>query len=166
MNHRELIASARRNYRFAFSALPHDLQDRVVDGLDSNELTLREASALIESESGVRLSHEAVSGYYAAVRRERRVADINDTMRDMIQDFAQRPTEEGLQAVVNLALAAAAHGIADGSVGIKNIDLAKLAEAARHQAGCNADEPEAGAPASDEEKQAAAAEAVRKIYGL
>lgn len=75
MNHRELILSARKKAKFAFLGLPEELQDEIIGGLDNQALTLRAASALIKSR-GFDLSHEAISGYYWAVRRERRLFGI------------------------------------------------------------------------------------------
>jgi hypothetical protein len=70
INHRELIRSASKRYRCGFQRLPHDLQDEIIAGLDQNTLTYDAASALIKVRGG-RLSYQAVSNYYRAVRRER-----------------------------------------------------------------------------------------------
>lgn len=70
INHRALIASSPRKRRFRFLHLPEDLQDRIVKGLDSGDLTLRAAEALVRRE-GLKLSIQAISKYYRAVRRRR-----------------------------------------------------------------------------------------------
>jgi len=70
INHRELLLSSRKKRTFFFLTLPHDLQDRIIDGFDANTLTLHQAVQLVQAE-GVRLSFQAISGYYAAVRQRR-----------------------------------------------------------------------------------------------
>lgn len=127
MNHRELMRSRARAAKFAFMALPEDLQDEVVDGLDARRLTLDAASDLLASR-GYPLSHEAVASYYRAVRKERRLVEANREFRRVAAEFARSPLEGNLRALVNLVLAMAAEGLADGTVGIKNIDLARLLE--------------------------------------
>ncbi len=76
MNHRELILSAQKKPRFAFLALPEDLQDEIVDGLDSGTLAMREASEMVKAR-GKSLSREGTAGWYRAVRRERSIYDTD-----------------------------------------------------------------------------------------
>ncbi len=128
MNHRELVLSARKKARFVFLALPEDLQDELIEGLDSRKLTLYEASDLI-AKSGHGLSHEAIAGYYRAVRTERRLMEVKLELGRIIAEFAKKPQKEALEGLVNLVIATAASGVADGTVGIKDINLAKLVEA-------------------------------------
>lgn len=75
MNHRELILSSRKKTKSAFLTLPEDLQDEIVSGFDNGTLTLQAASARIK-ERGFNLSYAALSLYYGAVRRERRLLGI------------------------------------------------------------------------------------------
>lgn len=126
MNHRDLIQSAERNHRFSFQALPEDLQDAIIDGLDTETLTLRAASDLAAAR-GCKLSHEAISQYHRAVRRERRLAALNDSMARVLDEFRDRPVEANLQALNNMLLAAAADAIAGGEIKIKEVDLVKFA---------------------------------------
>ena len=128
MNHRELVLSARKKARFAFLSLPEDLQDEIVEGLDGQALTLEAASALVRSR-GHSLSHEAIAGYYRAVRTERRIMEVNQELTRVISEFASKPQKEALEGLTNLVIAMAASGLADGSVGIKDIDLSKLVAA-------------------------------------
>lgn len=125
MNHRELMQSARRMTRSSFLTLPEELQDRVIDGLDRGDLTMVGAADLIR-QAGCSLSHEGVSNYYQAVRRERRLHDGNLEMARLVSEFAQAPTEDALKAVLNVALGMTALGLADGTVGVRNLDLARL----------------------------------------
>lgn len=144
MNHRELILSARKKARFAFLSLPEDLQDEIVEGLDGQTLTLLDASELCAAR-GLSLSHEAIAGYYRAVRTERRILEANQELTRVIAEFAGKPQKEALEGLVNLVIATAASGLADGSVGIKDVDLAKLVEATRRARGD-------GREATDDEK--------------
>lgn len=128
MNHRELLLSAEKKSRSHFLQLPEDLQDEVIDGLDSGALTLESAAALIR-ERGQSLSHVALSNYYRAVRRERRLQDARQELTRIIADFSGKPIEEGLQSLANLIIAMAATGLADGTVGIKDIDLGRVLQA-------------------------------------
>jgi hypothetical protein len=75
------------------------------------------------------LSHEAIAGYYRAVRTERRLLEMNQELKRVIAEFAKKPQAQALESLVNLVIATAASGLADGSVGIKDVDLAKLIEA-------------------------------------
>lgn len=70
INHRDLILSSRRKARFYFLRLPHDLQDRIIDGMDLGEMTLSMAQTLA-LEAGLRLSFQAIASYYRAVRQRR-----------------------------------------------------------------------------------------------
>ena len=70
INHRGLIVSSLKKPKSRFLSLPEDLQDRIVEGLDSGDLTLRAAEALV-SRAGLKLSIQASSNYYRAVRRRR-----------------------------------------------------------------------------------------------
>ena len=133
MNHRDLIQSAEKNHRFAFQTLPEDLQDAIIDGLDSETLTLRAAADLITAR-GLKLSHEAISQYHRAVRRERRLAALNDSMARVLDEFRGRPVEGNLQALLNLLLAGAADVVASGDIELKPVDLMKLAEILKPQA--------------------------------
>lgn len=125
MNHRELMQSAHRMTRSTFLQLPEDLQDQVIDGLDRGDLTMVAAADLIR-QAGHSLSHEGVSNYYQAVRRERRLHDGNLELSRQIAEFAEAPTEDALKSVLNVALGMTALGLADGTVGIRNLDLARL----------------------------------------
>ena len=125
MNHRELIQSAGKKARFGFLTLPEDLQDEIIDAFDGGTLTLQEASILVKSR-GHSLSHEAISGYYRAVRMERRINESKQEIARVIKEFAQRPQKEAVDGLIGLTLALAATGLADGTVGIKDVDLVKL----------------------------------------
>jgi len=165
MNHRDLVLSARKKARFAFLALPEDLQDEVVDGLDGQTLTLEGASALIKSR-GHSLSHEAVAGYYRAVRIERRLLETNQELTRIVREFSNKSYEENLRALVNVIIATAATGLADGSVGIKDVDLGKVLKALPQNR--NSDQVEkAEEPKKGQGLTAKAAEEIRtKILGI
>jgi hypothetical protein len=125
----------------------------VVEGLDSLALTLQGASALIASR-GHSLSHEAIAGYYRAVRTERRLLEVNDGFSRMIAEFAKKPREEGLESLINLVIATAASGLADGSIGVKDINLEKLVEAVGRAKAGGAAESAGTGPASPDSAQA------------
>ena len=171
MNHRELVLSARKKARFAFLTLPEDLQDEVVDGLDGQKLTLEAASALVKSR-GHSLSHEAIAGYYRAVRTERRLLDANQELSRVIAEYASKPQKEALEGLTNLVIAMAASGLADGSVGIKDIDLAKLVKSMgrseREPDGRLAESPAADAPKGQKgQLSQETLESIRRdVYGL
>ncbi|MEM5789123.1 MAG: hypothetical protein AAGU11_17555 [Syntrophobacteraceae bacterium] len=134
MNHRELVLSAEKKARFEFLRLPEEIQDAVIDGLDGQSLTLKKASALLKSK-GFSLSHEAIASYYRAVRRERRLAEVRQVFKNLLEEFGEQPYEEGLKTLNNIAIATAISGIADGSVGIKAINLAQLVKAMNSKPG-------------------------------
>jgi hypothetical protein len=70
-NHRDLVRSSEKMVSFHFCRLPHDLQDVIIDGLESNAITLYDASAMAMA-AGFPLSREAISGYCGFVRQLRR----------------------------------------------------------------------------------------------
>jgi|GEM_PF-2126063 len=128
MNHRELVLSARKKAKFLFLSLPEELQDDVIDGLDGQKLTIEAARDLIRSR-GHMIGHDAVSGYYRAVRTERRLLEANQELTRILEEYADRPYEESLQSLANLIIAMATSGLAAGEVGIKDIDLGKVLQA-------------------------------------
>lgn len=134
MNHRELVLSARKKAKFLFLSLPEELQDEVIDGLDGQKLTIEAARDLIRSR-GHTIGHDAVSGYYRAVRTERRLLEANQELTRILAEYADRPYEESLQSLANLIIAMAASGLAAGDVGIKDIDLGKVLQALAKRSG-------------------------------
>lgn len=116
------MLSAVKKARFAFLALPETLQDEIVDGLDSRTLSLEDASGIVKSK-GFSLSATAIRKYYAAVRRERRLNEANRYLERIVEGFANQSCEETLKSLTNLIVAMAALGLADGTIGIKDIDL-------------------------------------------
>lgn len=125
MNHRELLLSASRKAKFAFLSLPEDLQDEVIDSLDRRTLTLRDAAELVKVR-GYSLSFVAISGYYRVLRMERRLQEVRHDLSRLIAGFAQKPHEEILECLANLAIAIAANGLANGSTKFKEVDLPAL----------------------------------------
>lgn len=125
MNHRELILTACKKAKFGFLKLPEELQDDIIDGLDGQTLTLEAARDLVKAR-GYSISHAAIAKYYRAVRTERRLQDANQELSRIIEEFGKKSYEEGLDSLINLVVALAATGLAEGSVGIKDVDLAKL----------------------------------------
>ncbi len=125
MNHRELILSAQKRSKFAFLALPEDLQDEIMDGLDSGVLAMREASEMVKAR-GKSLSHVGIAAYYRAVRRERRLYESRRNLSQVISNFAGLPSEESVRGLFGLIMALAATGLAEGTVRIRDIDLARI----------------------------------------
>jgi hypothetical protein len=126
MNHRELILSrAGAKTRSTFLELPEELQDELIEGLDNGSLTLREASDKCKA-AGRALSYEAISNYYRAVRRERRMYDIANDLRRVVEDQAGGDTAKLTAAAVNLLLSRVVQGLADGDIGVKDLDAARM----------------------------------------
>jgi len=71
MNHRELILCSIRKPRFSFMALPHELQDQLIEEMESNRLSFIDASKRLH-EMGYELSYNAIAAYCSAVRSQRR----------------------------------------------------------------------------------------------
>jgi len=168
VNHRDLMLSAVKMVKFNFMELPEALQDEIVDGLDSRSLSLNDAVRLLVSR-GFKLSNASIGRYYAAVRRERRLSDASRNLERIIEGFANQPCEETLKSLTNLIVAMAAVGLADGKIGIKDIDLAGVLQAMRRSGA--AAEPSQGGPGkvdSDRPKglsDATVNEIRRKILG-
>jgi len=71
MNHRELILCSIKKPRYSFMALPHDLQDQLMEEVESNRLSCGAASKQLQ-EKGYMISHAAIAAYCFAVRMRRR----------------------------------------------------------------------------------------------
>lgn len=125
MNHRDLVLAGAKKAKFKFLSLPEELQDEVVEGLDGQTLTIEAARDLIRAR-GHSIGHDAVSGYYRAVRRERRLMEIHQAVGRVIEQFADQPYEQALSSLVNVLIATAMSGLADGTVGIRDVDLGKV----------------------------------------
>lgn len=125
MNHRDLVLSADRKSRLAFLKLPRELQDEIMDALDSGRLTLRAASERLKSR-GYSLSHEAVAAYHRTVRRERRLREAQSDVARVLEGFRDYPQEEMLKALANLVAALAIAGLVEGTVGIRDVDIARV----------------------------------------
>ena len=130
MNHRDYIDTAEKRAKHGFLKLPDALQDEIFEALDDDRMTLHEASALC-GERGYPLSHEAIAGYLRAVRRERRLYDLNAGISRLIAEFAGQPLEKSLQSLIQMVIASTAVGLADGKVGIRDIDIGKFLAAVR-----------------------------------
>ncbi|MGA2027476.1 MAG: hypothetical protein ABSH17_10485 [Syntrophobacteraceae bacterium] len=88
-NHRELILSSSKKRRFGFFMLPHDLQDLIINGMDAGTMTLAGASALVRHK-GFRLSPQAISVYYRAVRMCRNDLLFKMTERKKAADLVEQ----------------------------------------------------------------------------
>lgn len=137
MNHRELILSSQRKTKYAFLRLPENLQDKIISGLDSRALTLRDASALVKSH-GHSLSYVAISSYYRAVRMERRHLENTRAMSaSLLSIVVGKPREEAIRSLGNIVIAL---GLAQGSINIKDIDIAELLDAVLRMGDCGKDQ--------------------------
>ncbi len=170
MTHRELILTCRKKAKFEFLALPEELQDRIVEGLDLQELTLEEAARVV-SETGFKLSHAAIARYYAVVRRERRIHDSSQELSRIVSEFADRPFEEALSGLTHLIIATTAKEIAEGNVGIKDIDIAKVIKAMSElKKATPVEEPKPEGTAAEKPRGLTGEEVLREIreviYGL
>ena len=180
MNHRDLVLSARKKARFHFLQLPEELQDEVVERLDGHTLTLEAARDFL-ADRGHTLSHEAIAAYYRAVRRERRIYDSTQELTRVFEEFQGQDLEGNLKALTNFLIAQATSRIADGEVGFRDIDLAKvisgmagLAKAGRGDVASGRDGEKAvdntSSPAAATEERRLDREALNKIreqvYGI
>jgi len=125
MNHRELVQSGRKKAKFHFLRLPEALQDEIMEGLDDGSHTLESARDLL-AERGYRLSHEAIAAYHRAVRRERRLLDARTELARTVEEFAGGDLSRSVEGLTHMLVATAAQRIADGEVGIRDVDLAKV----------------------------------------
>ena len=110
MNHRDLMRSRARKSRHRFLGLPEGLQDEVIEGLDSQTLTLEAAAEKIRA-AGFGISHQAVANYYAALRHERRLQAANRSVTRLFETFRGQPTMKNLEALVSMVAAVASEGI-------------------------------------------------------
>jgi hypothetical protein len=124
IGHRELLLSAARKCRSAFLQLPEKLQDEIIDGLDSGELTYREAEKKI-AQAGFDLSYNAIYNLHKTLRRERRLFLLRDNLKELM-NFADMDPDKNAKALLNLTLVSAIQGLADGEIGIRDLDLARM----------------------------------------
>lgn len=141
MNHRELVLSANKKAKFHFLQLPEELQDEVIGKLDGQELTLEAARDYLAG-AGHTLSHEAIAGYYRAVRRERRLYEAGQELTRIVESFGDRDVEENARGLTNLLIAVAAQKLTDGEVAMK-VDLGAVIKALARSAPAQAPEDRA-----------------------
>jgi hypothetical protein len=123
---KDTMRSSERHYRFEFLSLPEELQERIVDALDAGEMTVREAEAEIRA-AGHSLSFQGVASFYSALRRERRLLEINSGVKRLIEEFKNQPAEDRLRLLLDITLAAAIDDVASGNYKLKAIDVGELA---------------------------------------
>ncbi len=130
---RELMLSKGKMSRFAFLALPEELQDEVMFGLDDRTLTLRAAAELVKERMprGEGLSHHAIASYYHAVRRHRRIRAADHALCRLHTELAGQSLEESRQGLINLKVVICLAGLLDGSLKLKDIPLGQLTKTFR-----------------------------------
>lgn len=144
------MRSTAKKRKLSFLQLPEDLQDEIMDGLDSGSLTLEAARDLAASR-GFAISHEAIARYHRAVRAERRVRESREQLSRAVREMAlgSESLEDSIQALVRMAVGMAMQRIAEDGMELKPVDLGKMVDAAVKLAVLSA-EPDGRAGSTDE----------------
>ena len=104
-DHKEIMRNAKseagKNFNLGFMKLPEDLQDEIINGLDSHEMTLLEAYQLTKAK-GTPLGHEAIRRYYQVLCHQRKLYELDHIMGPVIQQYMKMDAKETLTAVLNV----------------------------------------------------------------
>ena len=114
-----------RPHRLNFMKLPPDLQDEIVEEIDSRNLTFKQAEKVCK-EKGYPICHEAIRHYYKALTHARRAYEANNALVTAIRSFEHFSTEESLKALLKLMIGITAQGMLEGKIVVKEIDVAKF----------------------------------------
>lgn len=132
-NHRDIMAIARTPngspFSFLFMQLPEDLQDEVIEGLDTNSLTFKQATDLIKSRSNILISYESIRRYYVALQNQRRMFELDYVVKSMIQKYSEIDPRESLITLINMVTTSLFSALDSGKVKFRSIDPAKMVSA-------------------------------------
>jgi hypothetical protein len=172
-NHRDIMAIAKTPngspFAFLFMQLPEDLQDEVIEGLDTNSLTFKQATEMIRERSNVSISYESIRRYYVALQNQRRMFELDYIVKSMIQKYSEIDPRESLITLINMVTTSLFSALDQGKVKFRSIDPAKMVSAlAETLTAMNPqDDPESKArnrnivEVSEETKKR-----IRMVYGL
>ncbi|MBI4799683.1 MAG: DUF3486 family protein [Desulfarculus sp.] len=110
------VLEAERKDRSEFGRLPVGVRDQVIAGLDSGQLTLEEAAALLNRQ-GHQISRTALTMAYAKLRRLRRRGEKALALEGLVRQFQAQPSLDGFGALAKLLAAQAAEALLDDETG-------------------------------------------------
>ena len=154
-----MLARAKKA-RFAFLALPPDLQDEIVAGLDEIKLILEQAEERTR-EAGHEIGKSSIARYYEALRRERALQQRRDTLSQLLAGLMPQDVDANAEALTNLVISAGAEAIMAAGSDLATLEAASkstssaifaVAELIRAQAAARKVEMEAARRAKDAER--------------
>ncbi len=123
MNHRDIMLMAamfnERQPKFDFLRIPEEIQDAVIDGLDTATMTYTEASQFLK-DSGYSLSHESIRRYYMTLKNERRKHDMSYVARATMAQYANYDFQGAMETLLALSITAVLHTLSDGKLNLGN----------------------------------------------
>jgi len=126
MNPRELMSRADRRCRADFLKLPPELQDEIIDGLDSTELTYPAASKLLKSR-GFDLSFQAIQKFHRKLKRECRKEAIIEAGIQIRAKLPPGELRDLARANLSEMLSGIAQALADGEMTPTVLDAMRMA---------------------------------------
>lgn len=133
MNHRDIMAlavSASGNpFQCAFMNLPLSLQDEIMDGLCTGDLTFAEAAKKIKEAGFKNVSIMTVSRYYNLYQMQRQVYDLRNIVVGLMDEYSQVDPRTCSIALYNVLVTNVLKAISDGTMRFKHtVDPSKLIE--------------------------------------
>lgn len=167
------VVDGPRKDKSAFGALPADVRDMIIAGLDSGQLTLDAATAGLRSQ-GYEISRTAIATAYQKLRRLRRSKEKSGGLVDLVREFRHQPSLDSFNALAKLLAAQAADALLDDDKGdagtIKAVaraleTMAQMAKVELEQAKLRAARERAGRDGAPVQTKSVA-DVAREAYGI
>lgn len=133
MNHRDVMAlavtAAGNPFHSTFMGLPADLQDEIMDGIDTGTMTCVEA-ARVAKEAGHRVSAMAIFRYYNLFCMQRQIYDVQNIVVGLMDQYVQIDPRAATISLYNIVVTNVLKALADGTMKFKSrSDPSKLIDA-------------------------------------
>lgn len=171
MNHRDVMAlavtAAGNPFYSTFMELPQELQDEIIDKIDTGEATFAEAGKMVK-EAGHQCSTMAIHRYYTLFCMQRQVFDIRNIVVGLMDQYVQLDPRAATIALYNIVVTNVLKALADGTMKFKSkSDPSKLIDALL-RSGNVLDKltPDAPGPGSSTADADLRRQRLRELYGL
>ncbi len=115
-----------RMRRFEMMGLPAELQDEIIEGLDTRQLTFSKAEQKL-AEAGFTLSRESIRRWYEAILAGRRQDNANAAYQNAMAQLAEMGSiTKGVEALTAVTIRQLIAGMEDGSIPMDGKTLVKV----------------------------------------
>jgi len=171
MNHRDVmslaVTAAGNAFHSSFMELPQDLQDEIIDKIDTGAITFPQAGEMVKK-AGYRCPVMAIHRYYTLFCMQRQVYDIRNIVVGLMDQYVQLDSRAATIALYNIVVTNVLKALADGTMKFKSrSDPSKLIDALLRSGNIleklTPVSPEPGSNAADAELRR---RRLRELYGL